>query len=127
MSRKYFGTDGIRGLANGLITPELALLHELLDERMVHPRGDIPVNRADLIARLVLAHLVEVHPLTLKDAMVLAGQRLANEAVGPNLNLPDLLENLARDHGTGSSSNIFWMTISLVFSSASASYVIATR
>src|SRR5271156_41952 len=25
MSRKFFGTDGIRGLANGLITPELAL------------------------------------------------------------------------------------------------------
>ena len=25
MSRKYFGTDGIRGRANGLITPELAL------------------------------------------------------------------------------------------------------
>jgi phosphoglucosamine mutase len=25
MIRKYFGTDGIRGLANGVITPELAL------------------------------------------------------------------------------------------------------
>ena len=25
MSRKYFGTDGIRGRANGPITPELAL------------------------------------------------------------------------------------------------------
>src|ERR1700754_2066427 len=25
MARKYFGTDGIRGRANGLITPELAL------------------------------------------------------------------------------------------------------
>src|SRR5258708_16005293 len=25
MSRKFFGTDGIRGRANGLITPELAL------------------------------------------------------------------------------------------------------
>src|ERR1700755_2214115 len=25
MSRRYFGTDGIRGRANGLITPELAL------------------------------------------------------------------------------------------------------
>src|ERR1700735_1728873 len=25
MSRKYFGTDGVRGRANGLITPELAL------------------------------------------------------------------------------------------------------
>jgi phosphoglucosamine mutase len=25
MARRYFGTDGIRGRANGLITPELAL------------------------------------------------------------------------------------------------------
>ena len=25
MARKYFGTDGIRGRANSLITPELAL------------------------------------------------------------------------------------------------------
>ena len=25
MARKYFGTDGIRGRANGVITPELAL------------------------------------------------------------------------------------------------------
>jgi phosphoglucosamine mutase len=25
MDRKYFGTDGIRGRANGVITPELAL------------------------------------------------------------------------------------------------------
>jgi phosphoglucosamine mutase len=25
MTRKYFGTDGIRGRANGLITPDLAL------------------------------------------------------------------------------------------------------
>ena len=25
MVRKYFGTDGIRGRANGVITPELAL------------------------------------------------------------------------------------------------------
>ena len=25
MVRKYFGTDGIRGRANGAITPELAL------------------------------------------------------------------------------------------------------
>ena len=25
MGRKYFGTDGIRGKANGLITPELAM------------------------------------------------------------------------------------------------------
>ena len=25
MTRKYFGTDGIRGRANGVITPDLAL------------------------------------------------------------------------------------------------------
>ena len=100
---------------------QLAFLDELLDERMVHPRGDVPVDRADLVAGLVFAHLVEVHPLALEDAVVLAGQRLAHQPVGANLDLPDLLEDLAGNHGTGSSSKIFWMTISLVFSSASAS------
>ncbi len=56
---------------------------------------------------LIFAHFVEVHPLALEDAMILACQRLAHQPGGPNLNLPDLLENLARDHGTGNSSKIF--------------------
>ena len=59
---------------------QLAFLDELLDERMVHPRGDVPVNRAHLVAGLVFAHLVEVHPLALEDAVVLAGERLASRA-----------------------------------------------
>ena len=100
---------------------QFAFLDELLYERMVHPRRDVPIDGPDIISRLVLAHLVEVHPLALKDAMVLPGQRLAHQPVSPNLDLPDLFEDLAGNHGTGNSSKIFWMMISLVFSSASAS------
>jgi len=54
MARKYFGTDGIRGRANGVITPELALkvgqaLRPFLPQRLrdkVPPRQPQPQPRS---------------------------------------------------------------------------------
>ncbi|MPN01076.1 hypothetical protein SDC9_148276 [bioreactor metagenome] len=100
---------------------ELPLFYKLLDERMVHPGGDIPVNGTDLVPGLILAHLVKVHSLALEHAVILSRQRFTDQAVGANFNLPDFLENLAWNHGTGNWSKIFWITVSLVISSASAS------
>jgi hypothetical protein len=74
---------------------EFAFLDELLDERMVHPRGDVPVNRAHVVAGLVFAHLVEVHALALEDGMILARERFGHDAVRAQLDLPDFFENLA--------------------------------
>ena len=79
---------------------EFAFLDELLDERMIHPRGDVPVNRAHVVAGLVFAHLVEVHALALEDGMVLARERFGHDAVRAQLDLPDFFENLAGNHGT---------------------------
>ena len=78
---------------------QLAFLDELLDKRMVHPRRHVPIDGADFVARLVFAHLLEIHPLALEDAMVLAAQRLGHQPGGAQLDLPDFFENLARDHG----------------------------
>src|SRR4051812_20714438 len=107
---------------------------------MIHARRDIPIDRPHFVAWLILAHLLEVHSLPFEDAVVLARHRFVHEPQRSQLNLPDFFENLLRDHrlslntssppahhGTGSSSKIFWMIVSLVFSSASASYVIAIR
>ena len=77
---------------------EFALLDEFLDERMVHPRGDVPVNGAHVVAGLVFAHLVEVHALAFEDGMVLARERFGHDAVRANLDLPDFFENLAGNH-----------------------------
>ena len=77
---------------------EFAFLDEFLDERMVHPRGDVPVNRAHVVAGLVFAHLVEVHALAFEDGMVLARERFGHDAVRAQLDLPDFFENLAGNH-----------------------------
>jgi hypothetical protein len=39
---------------------ELPLLAPQLDEGLSHPGGDVPVDRADVVAALVLAHSVEI-------------------------------------------------------------------
>jgi hypothetical protein len=46
---------------------QLALLDVALHERAAHARRDVPVDDADLVAGLVLAHLGELHPLPLED------------------------------------------------------------
>ena len=68
---------------------------------MVHARGDVPVNRAHVIAGLIFAHLVEIHALAFEDGMVLAGERFADEPVGANLDLADFLKNFSRNHSIG--------------------------
>ena len=80
---------------------EFAFLDEFFDEGMVHPRGDIPVDGAHVVAGLVFAHLVEVHALAFEHAVVLARERLGHEAVGANLDLADFFEDFAGDHWEG--------------------------
>src|SRR6266571_6758382 len=77
---------------------QFAFLDELFDERMVHARGDVPVDGADFVSRLVFADLLEVHSLALEDAVVLPREGFADEAVGAQLDLADFPEDFAGDH-----------------------------
>ncbi len=78
---------------------QLAFLHIFFDEGMVHPRRHVPINGADIVARLVFAHLLEVHALPLEDAMILPAERLGDQPRGAQLDLAYLLKDFARDHG----------------------------
>jgi hypothetical protein len=59
---------------------QFALLDEFFDERMVHARGDVPINGADVIAGLVFPDLVEIHALALEDAVVLPRRAFRSRA-----------------------------------------------
>src|ERR1700720_3766679 len=62
MSRKYFGTDGIRGRANGLITPELAL--------KVGQAGGLGFQRGEYRHRVVIGKDTRLSGYMIENAMV---------------------------------------------------------
>src|ERR671927_1392176 len=62
MSRKYFGTDGIRGRANGVITPELAL--------KVGQAAGLVFQRGDHRHRVVIGKDARLSGYMIESAMV---------------------------------------------------------
>ena len=78
---------------------ELALLDVALDEETAHARGDVPVDGAHLVARLVFAHLGELHSLPLEHRVVLAGEAGVHQAARAQLDALDLAQDLGRDAG----------------------------
>ncbi len=85
---------------------QLAFLDEFFDERMVHPRRDVPVNRAHVVTGLVFAHLIEVHALAFEDGMVLACERFGHDTVRANFNLADFFKDFAGNHGGNSNQAV---------------------
>ena len=72
---------------------QLALLGEGLDVGAAQPGRDVPVDGAEVVARLVGAHLGELHPLPAEDRAVLAGEQRADEPAGAELDALDLLQD----------------------------------
>ena len=75
---------------------QLALLAVHLDERVPHARRDLPVDVADVVARAVLAHLLELHAPPFEGAFVLAGEDVVDHPLGADLDRLDLGEQLGR-------------------------------
>ena len=72
---------------------DLAVLLVLADVRRVHPRRDVPVDVADVIAELVLAQVGEVDAVPAEQAPVVA----LEQAVQPADDLPvEALEDALR-------------------------------
>src|SRR5438270_133878 len=57
---------------------ELALFGVALHVRHARPRGDVPVDGADLVAGLVEPHFGELHAAALEDALVLAREHVGD-------------------------------------------------
>jgi phosphoglucosamine mutase len=62
MARRYFGTDGIRGKANGVITPELSL--------KVGQAAGLAFSRGDHRHRVVIGKDTRLSGYMIENAMV---------------------------------------------------------
>ena len=108
---------------------QLAFFGEFFDERRPEPRGHVPIDRANFVAGLIFAHLIEVHPASFEDAVVIAGENRLHQTLGLDFERADLLQNLrgclfashGLHHGTGRPAKIRSMIVSLEIVSASAS------
>ncbi len=75
---------------------QLAFLGEFLHEGVAETRGHVPIDRANLVARLVFADVLKIHPAPFEDAVVIAREGRLDETLGLDLEGPDFLENLGR-------------------------------
>src|SRR2546430_17611081 len=117
-------------------------------ERVAHPRRHVPVDRAEVVPLLVLAHLGELDALPPEHRPVFPCEEGADQGTGAQLDALDLPEHFWGDqtpagaergglgtstilafvrHGTPTASRILPMTRSESMSSASASKVRSTR
>jgi hypothetical protein len=81
---------------------QLPFFREFLDESSTRAGGYVPVDGSNLVAGEVFADLVEIHSATAKDGVIFTGHRVVYEAVGADLNLPNVLQDftcLVRVHG----------------------------
>ena len=79
---------------------ELAFLLEHLDIGSTHPGGHVPIDGADIVPRLVLAHLRELHPLALEYRVVVARKEIVHHGAGMNIDQVYFSENLFGNHGS---------------------------
>ena len=70
---------------------QLPLLAVLLDERVTGARGRAPVDGPDVVARLVFADLVEVHPAAAEARLHAAVERVRAESTRADLDAPDAI------------------------------------
>ena len=100
LALRTFGGTEIEGRAhvhdqeNG----ELTLFDVALHVRRAHARSDVPVDGPDIVARNVWPDFVELDAAALEDRDIGARQDVRDLAAGSQLDPPDLVNDLRRQH-----------------------------
>src|SRR4029453_6535199 len=74
---------------------QLAFLGEFFHEGAAHPRSDVPIYRANFVARLILAHVFKVHAASFENAVVITGECGFDQTAGFDFECSDFLEDLS--------------------------------
>ena len=72
---------------------EFALFGEVLDVQVARARGDVAVDEAHLVAGVVRAHVLEVHPAPLEDGVVLPAEGRVDQPPRAQFEAANLFED----------------------------------
>src|SRR5207237_3943444 len=70
-------------------------------ERAPHPKRNIPVDVAHVVAGHVIAQFLEIHPAPLKMTQVGADHHVVDQPVGAYLDSAHAVQNFVEGHGGG--------------------------
>jgi hypothetical protein len=87
-----------RASIDGHDDSQLALLHEALHEGVAHARGDVPVNGANVVPRLVFANLLECDAGAFENTAVFPSQKVLDRATRSQLESADLTKQIGGEH-----------------------------
>ena len=73
---------------------KLAFFGKFFHKRGAHARRHIPVDRADLVPRLIFAHVFKIHPAPFEHAVVIAGEGGLDQAACFYFESADFFKNL---------------------------------
>ncbi len=73
---------------------KFAFFSEFFHVSGAEPRGHVPINGTDFIARLIFADVLEIHAAPFKDAVIIPSERCLDQTFGLDFERADLLQNL---------------------------------
>ena len=73
---------------------QLAFFGKFFDERVSETGSHVPIDRANVVARLILAHVFKIHSATFEDAVIIPCEDSLDQTLRFNFQRADFFKNL---------------------------------
>src|SRR5690606_21083401 len=77
---------------------QLTFFTQALDRRRAGSRSNVPVDGSNVVARVVFAHVFELHTTTFERTVIASSHHVVHQPVRIDFNLANFRQDLVRNH-----------------------------